>query len=483
MGMSKGASAAPFRKRAQPGPGYRRDEGVSPFAIATAALSILSIVLGGGTQAALPGDVALQAMSVVMLALAMRRIAVSGRARVFRGPLVFCVAVVLLSAAQLFPLPFGVWAALPGRAWIMDHYALLGERVTALPLSVTPRATMLSVLCLLPPLAIFWSTASADEKDQKFAVLALIAMAIASVFAGLIQIAQGPHSPLRLYAITNRQEAVGFFANRNHFAALIYVALIFATASLRNAFRAYDAPLRRILDRRRGIRVILWFMAVAILVIGELTARSRAGLALAAIGMLATWFWQDAPRGVGTSRWRLAGAVMVVSIALMASLAPNLLPRSLDRFGSDVSSNVRLTFAQHTMTAALTYMPFGSGLGSFVPVYQAFEQPSEIDTSYANHAHNDFLELWLETGVAGPTLLLGVLGWLCARMWTLRRARVSDRHRGDDSRLQRAAAISLVCLLAHSLVDYPLRTSAMAVVAAMVAGFLIDTRDRPEAQS
>jgi hypothetical protein len=42
-----------------------------------------------------------------------------------------------------------------------------------------------------------------------------------SACSWLLQVAQGPRL-LRLFAVTNLSEAVGFFANRNHFAALLF---------------------------------------------------------------------------------------------------------------------------------------------------------------------------------------------------------------------------------------------------------------------
>ena len=58
----------------------------------------------------------------------------------------------------------------------------------------------------------------------------MLAVGLISVLIGLIQVAQGERSPLRFFEFTNPTEAVGFFANRNHFAALIYCLMLFALA-------------------------------------------------------------------------------------------------------------------------------------------------------------------------------------------------------------------------------------------------------------
>ena len=99
-----------------------------------------------------------------------------------------------------------------------------------MPISVSPQATWLSALSLVPPLAIFFCTLLLAYRERRLLSLIVIAVGMVSVFVGLIQVAQGQESPLRFFAITNPTEAVGFFANRNHFAALLYCLMVFAIA-------------------------------------------------------------------------------------------------------------------------------------------------------------------------------------------------------------------------------------------------------------
>ena len=57
-------------------------------------------------------------------------------------------------------------------------------------------------------------------------------------------------------------------------------------------------------------------------------------------------------------------------------------------------------------------MPVGSGMGTFVPVYAMFEKPEDVSLFYVNRAHNDLLEVWLETGVVG-LIFMGLFAvWL-----------------------------------------------------------------------
>ena len=147
-----------------------------------------------------------------------------------RVPLFFCVAVVAIPLVQLIPLPPWLWTALPGRGPSAETFEILGQKTPWMPISVVPHETWLSALSLIPPLAIFLATLLLPYRERRWLSLVFLAVGVVSVFMGMIQVAQGPESPLRFFEITNETEAVGFFANRNHFAALLYALTLFAAA-------------------------------------------------------------------------------------------------------------------------------------------------------------------------------------------------------------------------------------------------------------
>jgi hypothetical protein len=146
----------------------------------------------------------------------------------------------------------------------------------------------------------------------------------------------------------------------------------------------------------------------------------------------------------------------------------------LERFEADPLGDARVAFARNTWEAAWTFMPFGSGLGSFVPVYQMFERPADaLLDRFANRAHNDLLEVWLEAGIVGLLLIGLFLGWLVVTIWRVWRPTQPSNLLPIDLLLMRAASMVLVLLLLHSLVDYPLRTTALSVVFAFCCGLLL----------
>ena len=61
------------------------------------------------------------------------------------------------------------------------------------------------------------------------------------------------------------------------------------------------------------------------------------------------------------------------------------------------------------------HIALGSGVGSFQRVYRHFEDHSAVTRTFANHAHNDYLELALETGIPGILLLVLFFYWWGSR--------------------------------------------------------------------
>jgi hypothetical protein len=112
-------------------------------------------------------------------------------------------------------------------------------------------------------------------------------------------------------------------------------------------------------------------------------------------------------------------------------------------------------------------------MGTFVPVYQAFEKASDnVASVYANHAHNDFLELWLEAGLIGLMAMVLFVVWVLLASWRVwRRGLPGAGHL--DNLLACGAALGLMLLLVHAAVDYALRAAALMAVFAWASAMAI----------
>jgi O-antigen ligase len=441
-----------------------------------------SLLLGGSTRAGFLSDAILQLLAIPLFFLAASRLFDEPLTKQCRWAAWFCLAVVLTPILQLIPLPPTLWTSLPSRGPSRETFALLGQNPPWMPISVAPHATWLSALSLLPPLAVFLAVLQFGYRERRMLSLLVLAIGIVSVFVGLIQVAQGPSSPLRFFEITNPTEAVGFFANRNHFAALLYCLMLLAAAWAAEPLAAMGmVPDRKHNDTFAIVALIAGFTVLVIFVAGEAMARSRAGLGLSIVALLGAFviaaFDKRVKMSHGRGVFRLtATKLMVGAIALGVIFAVQYaLYRILERFGTDPLEDARIPFARNTTEAAAAFMPFGSGLGTFIPVYSMFEKPADaLANKYANHAHNDILQLWLDTGVIGLALMGVFAVWLALRsvqVW--RRAQPCGASQLDRS-LARAASIAVALIFVHSFVDYPLRTGAMMALVAFLCGLLFE---------
>ena len=121
------------------------------------------------------------------------------------------------------------------------------------------------------------------------------------------------------------------------------------------------------------------------------------------------------------------------------------------------------------MAAAADFAPLGSGVGTFADIYPRYEDPASVETTYVNHVHSDYIEILLETGVPGLILVALFLFWWGGRLVAIWRSPNVDQ-------FARAATIASAAILAHSLVDYPLRTAAISAVFAMCLALMAQPR-------
>jgi len=465
----------------------------NPLFYLTAVVMVVSLILGGGTRGGFLSDAILQFTAIPPLFYCLWKLFEVPLTRQMRVALLFCLAIAALPLIQLIPLPPWLWTRLPGREPSAAAFDIVGYAVPWMPISVSPQATWLSAMSLVPPLAVFLGTLLLSYRERRLLTLIVLAVGIISVFVGLIQVAQGPESPLRFFRITNPSEAVGFFANRNHFAALIYALMLFAIAWTVHAATALGTQLER---RQYGVVPILaaiaCFTVLVIFLAGEAMARSRAGLGLtivALFGALLLGFSNQRVRPGFTSSGILSRfapdrllsgftptKLLVAAVALTLTFSLQFaLYRIQERFAADPADDWRRIFLPVTVKAARAYMPLGSGLGTFVSVYPLFEQPEDtLINTYANHAHNDAVEAWLETGVIGLILMGLFVSWLLLRSMAVWRSPPPPGASDLDWSLARASTIVIGLVLAHSFVDYPLRTGAMTAIMAFACALLIE---------
>lgn len=377
-----------------------------------------------------------------------------------RGALAMMAAAAALIAVQLIPLPPSVWASLPGREFYADLLRAAGLGDIWRPISLAPDLTISSLLALLPPAAAYFCCAFAPPETRLRLLQGLLIVTLLTVVLGFLQRIGGGQT-LHLVGQGDLNDAVGPFANRNHNAVFLAMAIPVATWWARRPSQILSPAVRH----AAGI------LLIALIIVGILSTGSRAGLAVAGVALVLSvpLALVGGTVKLGMRGWWIVAAAVVLVLGGIAGFA--FLIADSGRFTLEtVSQDLRLRVFHAVWEGTLTFMPVGSGFGTFDPVYRRFELTETLAPQYLNQAHNDLVQIMFEGGIASLILLGLFLGWLGKTtmvMWS----RAARLQRGLD--LARAMTVAIPLPLLASLTDYPLRTpllaSLMAVFLAMLA--------------
>lgn len=428
----------------------------------TAGLLGLALLFGGGSPVSPIQRMIVEWAGVIALGWFFVRGWRAPRGRAIHVALGLIAAIVLLVVVQLVPLPPSVWRSLPGRDVAGHVLDVVGASGTWLPLSVDPASTRECGYFLIPPIAMFVAALHLDRQDQLRLLLLVVAAALLSALLVMIQ-AQGAMD-LTLYDAPHATKGKGIFANKNHNAAFL-VMTIPLVAMLGRSLTLF---------RQRDMQSLVTGIAIAVLAIAVLGCLSRAGIALLPIALIACipliGRWSLVVR-----HWKIvAGAVVILVIAAIVIAQSSIVQETLDRFGA--SQEGRYVFWPDVLSTIRQFMPWGSGLGTFVPIFRINESLQAVNPTYTNHAHSDFLEIALEAGVPGLLLTLGFFLWFGFTGWR----RLRGHFATPDFGPMLAAITGIMLIVAASIVDYPLRTLLLSCVFALLAAIIASPLPFPD---
>lgn len=420
---------------------------------AVLAYLVAVLLLGGASAAGHGVNLLLQLIGAALIAWTLLADSEPGPVRT--GLRRFAIAAAVLAAVQFLPLPPGLWKLLPGREAVHDGFLLIGADAPWLTLSLAPWESISSLTWWIPAFALFVAMRSAEAPDARRVITVVVVVAILSVALGVLQRSVGAGY---LYRITNYGQGPGFFANSNHQGSFLLVALAlwgghFALALARQSSKIAFKSAALALP-----------VAVAItLILGVLVSGSLACLMLLVPTLLALTL-------VLRPNLRVPLPALVIgAAAIVAGLIAFLLlgPIANDLTGRGATPGIsRQEYLINGLRMLGDFAPFGSGLGTFQELYRWYEDPQLVGTTYVTHAHDDLLELLIETGVFGLAALGLFLWWFARRTIKLWQ---TQRHHS----VALAATVAIGVELTHSLVDFPLRTAAMSSMVAVCCALML----------
>lgn len=378
----------------------------------------VSLLIGGGTASGLYTDTLIEVAAIVSAAAVFSK---TPGQRIPQPVLWLLVFAVALTVSQIVPLPVAVFNGL--RPELLLGGPWVGESPFRF-ISVGVGRTVECLLYLLAAAAFFLAVLRL-RAEQVSALLPFFFMGvICNGLAGAIQYSLSDE--VAIVGLLPFTINAGLFANVNHFSALLFVSIPFVVYY--GLFRGHH------LSGSFGLIALLLLL---------LAAGSRAGVVIGlAITVLSVIFLSARSRASGFGVLLIFIALSIYTISAWTKLDAQALDPA---FG-------RGEFARTTIEGIKDNWATGIGFGNFQKAYQIYERAGMIFREYVNHAHNEYLEIAFEGGIPAVLLMAGYFVLLFAALVRVRR-----------DPLQKAAFLSVSFLLIHSLVDYPLRTGALAM--------------------
>ena len=366
-------------------------------------------------------------------------------------------AILLIPLVYLIPLPQQLWVKLPNHSLYNESLNFLRSNTSFSPYlaaSLIPYRTISTFLALLPLIGIFLATS--QLKRQQVIVLVYIFLSIATLQAalGLIQYGSGADWAFLWDINDNSKNATGTYPNRDHFAALMELALPLAIALLSYNFGNSESEDDNYENKYQNLlnKTLIFLFITILLILAGVFSRSRAGVMLIIAGVfLSTLLFS---RHIG-GKQSVGINIILITIALGISTSIGLVP-VLNRFANDPLEDSRWQIFEAVWQGLKAFYPLGSGPGTFQPVFLAFQPPALLQ--FINHAHNDYLELVFETGILG-LILLGLLLVLYITGWI----NLKSNRWGRLHFIQAAAGISILLMALHGFMDFNFHTPANVI--------------------
>ena len=414
----------------------------------------LCLVLGGSSAPSQPEHHWLQLACLCLIALVIYPSTSPLRVRPATQIACAILLLTLWPCLQLVPLSAQVWQDLGHRDIIAAGYGLLGmDSLPSLPISLEAEKTYTSLMALLPPFTFMLLIASIGRKTGAEAIVwGILACGGASAVFGLVEPLPAPSIP-GWHSIVSERNQAGFFANANHHVTLLLICLPLLAGL--SAYRGTPARRREVVIFRQCVQTVILLLLLSAIWAADV----RAGYVLVLpVCILSTLIRRNA-----SSHSNSMGslATMIASVALSLALvvyAPALNSTAFADFTFSDYGRQTLIWPPSVQMLEDHWL-VGTGLGTFASVFPLYEDPANVTPVWINQAHSDYLQIAIELGVPGVAMMFtGLLIWLryTASAWT--------SPQDPESAIRRAASVSCLVVLLHSMVDYPARTPAILVI-------------------
>jgi O-antigen ligase len=289
------------------------------------------------------------------------------------------------------------------------------------------------------------------RRASQFELLAKLFTGYGAVVASFA-VLQGLAPNGKLYWIRSLEQGgaiYGPYVNHNHYAGLMEMLTPFplVLAATRHTSG----------NRKLVVAGIAALMAASIFLSG-----SRGGMAAFVAQMVVLDVLLVRKREGGWKQPLMLGAFLAVVIVFLVWMGGNALTQRLISIHSEareeINGGLRLSIDRDCLRMLVKRPLLGWGLGAFPTVYPEFR--SFYTNFFVNQAHNDYLQLLVETGLAGFSIAI----WFLVLVFRRAAGKLKNWTETASGALTVAALLGCVGILVHSFLDFNLQIPANAVL-------------------
>lgn len=431
------------------------------------------LIFGGASRDGYFAHGILQATAAIGIALIVLAWPNSATSNGVKTPVGLIGVLLSWGLIHIIPIPFDVWRQMPGRNAVLDGYQSLGVSPIALPMSMDPESSLHSLSYALTPLFVLVLSARVGlRRLQRTVPIFLTCVGGVTVLLGLLQVIDGRESALYLYQNTNRGYPVGLFANVNHFAILSLIIVPFVVLALQRLSLSKNGA-----DHKVALGAV--FSSILLLLLLGIGAAGSIAVYIISIPVFCLAFSWAQMFLVKSSARNLTAIGLVLLVAFVVFvIATSPILAGLGMINSSEDPTSRQNMWSFTLAAATEYWPIGTGAGTYESVIPSFENPNIVSSRYIASAHNEYLQLVMEYGVAGVVVILLALVWLGKRTWSIMRKSALS----NSQQFQKAALLGVYICMIHCLVDYSVRTPTMAAILSLLVASIALSEQHPSEQ-
>ncbi len=241
----------------------------------------------------------------------------------------------------------------------------------------------------------------------------------------------------------------GSYVNHNHYAGLMELLTPFPIVLAVTRFS--DG------SRRFIVAGIAALMAASIFLSG-----SRGGMLAFCAEMIVLAVLLLRSRQGNWKNALMLGGMLLLVIGFLVWLGGNDLTQRLvsihSEAHSEITGGMRVDIDRDGLRMFLKRPILGWGLGTFPTVYPQFR--SFYTTFFVNQAHNDYLQLLVETGLVGFL----IAAWFLVTVFRQATAKLRNWTETTSGALTAAAVLGCVGILVHSALDFNLQIPANAAL-------------------